>query len=129
VKPIETIAGDGFRSRSTHPTTLEYWPAGFGFASAIRASIIGTVLTISALGSLYARTDYQVSLVTPAADVGDYFANWRAERELSSDCIPAGERADRCEAFQHRRLRDHPDDRRRDWVGSFDIQSTLSEVL
>jgi hypothetical protein len=40
--------------------------------------IAAIVLTLSAVGSLQACADERASLVTPAADLGDYFANWFA---------------------------------------------------
>jgi hypothetical protein len=52
---------------------------GFGFTLAVRASIIaGIGLALSALGSVHACADDRVVPVTPAVDLGDYFANWFA---------------------------------------------------
>lgn len=52
---------------------------GFGFVLAIRALIIAAiVLALSAFVSQRACADDWVSPVTPAADLGDYFANWFA---------------------------------------------------
>jgi len=98
---------------------------------AVSALIIaGIGSALSAFASVHACADDRIAPVSPTVDLGDYFANWftRVDEaqatqphwkaplttttplltELVSDRIPAGERTNWCEAFQHQCLGDHP---------------------